>query len=259
MRLMALFLALAAAVAAQTAGPRLSVSLNDSSAPVILPGWPVVAQVSIANTSPQMELRLAPSRSVWPLAIRFAVAGPSGKPESWGFELSADPPQPAITIPARSRTSVFLILDPEKTAVLPAGVYALAAELEIIGSDGWNGRVRSSLARVEVKEPTATTPDQELELTLLRATVQLLRKQHKEARRILGEYLAVSKDAVPALRLMAEILEDEGDFARAYGYAALAVNSYRGRQVEAGHRSEPPGQLLSLRNRLWQKALDTAP
>jgi len=256
MRLSVLLLSFAATLAAQVAAPRLGISLNQSSAAVIFPGWPVVAEVSITNNTGQPGLRLAPSSSVWPLAIRFAVTGPSGKPEDWRFELSAQPPDPAITLPARSRTSVFLVLDPEKTASLPAGVYVLTAELEISGSDGWNGLVRSPAARVEVKESKPLTPDQELELTLLRATVHLLRKQNEEAKRILSDYLAVNSDAVPALRMMAELLEVEGDFARAYLYAALAMKSYGASQSEPGRRLEPPGQLLSLRNRLWQKALE---
>jgi hypothetical protein len=259
MKLSVLLLSLAATLAAQVAGPRLGVSLNQSSAAAIFPGWPVVAEVSIANSAGTAALRLAPSSSVWPLAIRFAVTGPSGKPEDWRFELSAQPPDPAITLPARSRTSVFLVLDPEKTASLPAGVYVLTAGLEIGGSDGWNGLVRSPVARVEVKESKSLTPDQELELTLLRATVQLLRKQNAEAKRILSDYLAVNSDAVPAFRMIAELLEDEGDFARAYVYASLAMKSYAASQTGSGGRVEPPGQLLSLRNRLWRKALEATP
>ena len=89
-----LVLCSAGALAAQAADPRLAISLNESSAAVIFPGWPVLAQVSIINDVGGGDLRLVSASSAWPLAIRFAVTGPSGSLEDWKFQLSTDPREP---------------------------------------------------------------------------------------------------------------------------------------------------------------------
>lgn len=256
MRLSILLLTFTAGLAAQTDALKLSVSLNQSSSAAISPSWPVIAQVLITNTEVETSLRLAPLQSAWPQAIHFSVTGPSGKPEDWKFELTAQPPEPAITLPARSRTSAFLVLDPEFTASLPEGNYTLKAELEISGSEGWNGLVRSPAVKIAVKSSPEPAAAEQLNLVLLRATVNLLRNQTAEARQILSDYLAVNGDAVPALRMMAELFEIEGDFVRGYVYAVLAVKAYSVAQPVPDSRTEPPGQLLALRNRVLRKALE---
>ena len=81
MRRCLLFLCSAGALAAQAASPRPAISVNESSAAAIFPGWPVLAQVSVINDSRQADLRLAPWRGAWPRAIRFVVTGLAGKLE----------------------------------------------------------------------------------------------------------------------------------------------------------------------------------
>ena len=236
---------------AWAAEPELDLSVNYSSAAKIFPGWPLLVQVLIANPSSESELVLAPRGVAWARAVKITATGPDGKAGTLPFELGAEPPSVGLRLPAGASTQFFLVLPEGATRGLAPGKHIIAAVLEISGSGGWNGTARAT-ASVELQRSGEADADQRLELELLRASVHVLRGRGAEARKVLEDYLKANPEAVPALRMMAEILEKEGEIEPAYRYAARAVSAFRKQEekTKGSPRDEPPAQLLELYRRL---------
>jgi hypothetical protein len=217
----------------------------------------VLLEILITNPSLDAPITLAPRAGPWPRAVRVKATGPSGEAEAWPFELAAEPPSAAITLPAGASTHFFVLLPERATIGLAPGRYTITAEIEIRDSVAWNGLVRTSVP-LEVQPDGPPNADQQLEVAVLRATVYLMRRQHAEAKGVLQAYLAKTPDAIPALHMMAEVLDDEGDTSRAYLYAARALYVYGEANAKPVPGEKPPAQLLLLRRRLWAK-LPAAP
>lgn len=258
MRWLLCALCILAPLVSQAAEPELSVSVNNSAMAKVFRGWPLLMQVAISNPSETETLVLAPRDLTWPRALHISATDPGGKAIDLPFELSAEPPSPAVTLPAGAETYFFMILPENATNALAAGKYRLNVAFAIQDSSGWKGQVQT-LTTVQVLGKEAPTDDQQLEVTLLRATVPLLHKQPVAAKEILRVYLGKHPTVIPALRMMAEVLEAEGDPERAYLYADRAVELYVEQQSAQPDHSEPPKQLIELRRRLWHKLLAASP
>jgi hypothetical protein len=260
-RALVLSLLLALPAPARAAEPELGISVNHSSLAKIFPGWPLLVQVLILNPSSDGEIVLAPRGMAWARAVKITVTGPDGKTGVLPFELSAEPPGTELKLPAGASTQFFLVLPEEASRSMAPGKHVVAAALEIGGSSGWNGSTLAT-ASLELQAGGAPNTQQRLELAHLRATAHVARGRRAEARKVLEDHLKADPGAVPALRLMAEILEREGEIEPAYRYAAGAVSSFRKQEDKAkGSRgTEPPVQLLELHGRLrWKLLFEDGP
>jgi hypothetical protein len=256
---LSLLLALPAPVRA--AEPELGISVNHSSSAKIFSGWPLLVQVLILNPSSEVELVLAPRGVSWARAVKITVTGPDGKTGVLPFELGAEPPGGGLKLPAGASAQFFLVLPEGATRNLAPGRHVIGAVLEVSGSSGWNGSALAT-ASLELKPGREPNTEQRLELALLRATAHVARGRRAEARKVLEDHLQTDPDAVPALRLMAEILEKEGEIEPAYRYAAGALSSFRKQQEKAKGSPgvEPPAQLLELHGRLrWKLLFEDGP
>lgn len=232
--------------------PQIAVSVNSSIASRVLPGWPLLVEVFVLNPADVESLTIAPRAMPWPRAVRLRLSGPDGRDELLPHELTAEPPREPLVLPAGASTR-FVVLVPENaTAGLATGRHRLAARLEARDSPGWNGAVDAT-ATFEVTSLREADTEQRLAGAILRATAHALREEYPGAKTVLREHLKRDPEAVPALQLMAEILEREGDVDGAFLYAARAVTLATKDRQAYSRAAEPPSQLLMLQRRLLGK------
>jgi hypothetical protein len=250
-RLLSLLVLAAGALPCAAAEPALSLSLNDSTAAEIRPGWPVVVLVTVEHGGEGGPLQLAPAGRPWPRAIRLEASGAG--PAATDFKQVGEPTTPALTLPPGARLSYAVVLDEAATARLAPGRYALSAVLEIARSPGWNGTARSAPVTLTVKPGGALDAQTRLGRAMALATAQALRGQDDAALQVLREQVKADPGSLPALRLAAELLERRGDLRTAYVLASRAVELATA--AGSGRGAEPPVSLLQLQARLGRALL----
>lgn len=238
--------------AALAAEPELAISINSKTYASIEQGWPVIVLVDIANPDEEEALLLAPANGNYAGHVHVTLApGPE-------LARTAEPPEPTLSLPRGASTHFFVVLDEAQSARLAPGEHRVDASFTIDDGPGWHGTVETS-ASVTVKPTGEIAPADSLEPVLLRARFQLVRGDTPAARSILEHFAARNADSVPALCLLAEIEEADGDVDAAYGHAAHALGLALADTSTKSVRPEPPAALLILRKRLFQKLLETEP
>lgn len=234
--------------------PELSVSVNSTTHAQIQQGWPLLVSITLRNPDAHEELLLSPKGIAWPHTVKVSLVSKDGKVVSESFSLPVESPTPSVKLPAGASTHFFYVMDDAATARIAPGQYLIKTDLQIEQGKGWVGKVQKN-ARLTVIVKSGSDQKMHQAAVLLSARSRLLYKDTTGAINILQAYLKQEPDAVPVLRLLAEIFTQEGHVDQALLHIEHALELYRQHPTQKSLRPELPVALLTLRRHLRHSIL----
>lgn len=254
-RIPLLTMLLAAACAAQSATPELSLSVNGRVRTKLRASQPLIVQLSVMH--PQMlenqegeqphPVVLPALDESWAKAVRIVLYNSNGEAVDVAFALHTPLEQRLVLNPAEQAEAAWT-LSPEQTAALPEGPYLLRATLDtstIALGDEWNGSLDAGEVNIELKampaEPTVAERAEDLRLL---AEYAALRNALDEAIVHSEDWIRQQPENAQAHGIKAELLERAGRTGAAFQYygQAIAISEAQEQAAEM-HRREQHGVL----------------
>jgi len=237
---------------AQQPAPDLFISVNGVGNLTLYPGWPLIVQLMILNstraaTEGAAPLTVSPSGHIWTDAIHVQVVSSSGQALDWPLTLVGSPSDPALTLQPDSSVRMTLQLSADNVSALALDTYQLTVSIEVSNSAGWNGSVRSQPAAITIAPEPTLDVDLQSDKSLLLAEYALNRDDFDTAIRTTQQLLLAQPDNTQAMAAAADVLETAGYTGLAFVQAGAALNAYRQANPTL---SEAPSNLLTLYQRL---------
>ena len=209
-------------------------------------------------------LRVGDSTLGWSQFIHFNVRSPDGKQQSltWPLTLASEPAAKSLQLDARTTGQAEYLLGPSVALQVPPGAYDVVAILEVPSdakpaADRWQGRVQSPPVRLTiVPKPDHLSPAQEEE-----ANLQLIRYYRKakdsvQALQLAEKVLATNNSSIPALVMVGELKEEQGNLKDALKSYQAALAQF---DKQYPNSYEPPEYLILKTSGLLAKLRSQEP
>lgn len=193
--------------------PRLYVTANDSDAPQIPAGWPMVLKVSVCAPGKEPLKLEAPSGS-WASLVHLALPDAAWKPRALDFEARS------ITIDAATSGTLLWTMTPEELDAIPRGSYRISATIEVAGG----ARCQAATVKL-VKALAKLTPEQDVERSRLLVTVLRARADAAGAEREADALLKRLPANSGAILLRVDLFEAAGKRADAEALLDKAIEA----------------------------------
>ncbi len=237
----------------QQAAPDLFASANGSNKTTVYPGWPLMVQVTIMNSTRDeaggsAPLTVSPQGQAWTNAIRFRVVSSSGQASQWPLTVVGSASDPALTLQPEGFVRATWQVSPDDVSSLPQGTYLLTPAMEVSNSGGWNGSVESRPIAITIGQEPALNARQQAQKSLLLAEYALNHNDIDSAVRTTQQLLLAQPDNPQAMIAAANVLEIAGYTGLAFMQASAALNVYYEANLTT---TEAPSNLLLMHQRLW--------
>jgi tetratricopeptide (TPR) repeat protein len=261
MRICLPFLCLSAVALAQPNAPLLSLAVNDSAAPEVLQGAPLILELSVhharAMRAPEeiKPITIDSAEGGWAGAVYLSITDSAGNEASWPF-LLATPVSGPLKLDGSTVGELVLLLPPEDAANLASGDYQVLCFIDSSAGgtfSGWSGLAWTPPVRMKVTAQTALSPEQTTQVNLLLARYQSLAGNPEAALAAVAKVLESDPANVSALEAKGDLLTEAGDDegALAAYSAAIAACATPGQKT-----TEPPGGLIHKHNLAFEKWLN---
>lgn len=204
--------------------PRLFVTANETDAPKIPAGWPLVLQVTL-HAPPEVPLKLAAGSGPWSSLLHLTPPGPAWKLKPVEITDSS------ISLDDSTSGLLLWTMTAEELDAIPRGTYRIEALLETRDSPegAWSGTARASPALVTlVKAIAKPTEDQEVDRARFTANVLRLRGDAAGANRESDALLKKFPKNTLAILLRVDLLEADGKRAEALAFLDGAIDAVVG-------------------------------
>ena len=236
--------------------PKLSLTANGSIIAQAYQGSPLLLSATAYHpTRFSTKTILTPlvinaQNGSWANTVQLALIDGTGTPQNWPIQLIA-PPAGSLTLDQTTVGKLTWVVAPSATSAIAPGTYTAIATLDTTasaGNTGWNGITISYTVSIQISPlPSPLTADQQEEQATLLATYDHLLGNNTQAIADLDSFLTQNPNAIGALSLKGNFLEQMGQTADGLGAYDTAVAAF---YAADPNPSEAPEVLLIPQGRL---------
>lgn len=246
---------ISAQVPPQPVPPDLTLVVNNSGAPTVYQGWPLVFQLQVnhpdaqeanGNVTPTV---LSTTSGSWADAMQVAVRDENGATQTWPLSLVYRP-QGAISLGAGVEATLLWVVSPAANASVPAGNYqalGIFNASSIASSGAFSGTVQSNSVTITIaSEPSPLSAAQQEEKYSVLATYDLVLGNTSQALSDIGILLGAQPNNIDGLLEQGDLLMLQGQNQQALASYDQAFEAFAAAYPSA---PEPPTLILSRQNR----------
>lgn len=242
--------------------PMFSLSANGRANTQTYQGWALLLDAELCHpnlystSSVVIPLTISQMNGSWANTMQLAVTDNTGAAQNWPIQPVTIPNGP-LNLDGTNVGRAAWVVAPSDTSTIAAGTYQVVGILNTVGSAGsagWSGTRRSNPVSIQISAPpTSLSPEQQEEQAETLAYYDLLLGSVPKALSDVNALLAQQPNAIGALALQGDLLEQSGQTADALSAYNQALAAFFGPNSTA--LLEAPVGLLVPQGRLQSELL----